>query len=425
MSALWSQEATLRTWLDIEVLACEGWAKLGKIPEKDLKNIQERANFNLEEILETEKKTKHDMAAFVSNVQKYIGESGRFLHLGMTSSDVLDTAFSYRLVKSIELILKEIEGCLEITKVRALQDKKTILIGRTHGIHAEPTTMGAKWLLWHDLLKRAKHRIEQAKDEVAVGKISGAVGNYAQIPPEVEKYVCTRLGLKVDSLSTQVIARDRYASYFSALALLGSAIETIATEIRHLQRTEVGEVREGFSRGQKGSSAMPHKRNPIQSENLTGLARLLRGMVIPALENCALWHERDISHSSVERVIGADGNILADFMVSRLREVLANLEVFPQRMQENLEQLQGVVYSQTLLIALVERGLSRDEAYEIIQDNALKALDEKRPFKAFLSSDSRFTKVISEKELDVLMDANSYLKHNDYLFQKVLEQKKD
>jgi len=422
MASLWTEEAQFRTWLDVEVLACEGWAKLGQIPPDDIKAIRERADFDTEEVLELERQTRHDIAAFVSVVQSRIGDAGRHLHRGMTSSDVLDTALSYRMKKSGEMILKDIDECLAVTRKRALQDKKTPMMGRTHGIHAEPITMGHKWLLWHDLIKRSRARLVSAIDEISVGKISGSVGNYAHVPPEVEAFVCERLGLRVDTVSTQVISRDRYASYFSALGLLGSCVEAIAVELRHLQRTEVGEVREGFKKGQKGSSSMPHKRNPISGENLTGLARLLRGMVVPAMENCALWHERDISHSSVERVIAPDANILADYMMARLTDLLTNLEVYPTRMQENLDQLQGVIYSQRVLSSFMDAGLSRDEAYEIVQKNALAALDTKTPFLTLLKRDPRVLKVLSQEQLGVLFDPQHYFKHLDYLYKKVLDE---
>jgi adenylosuccinate lyase len=420
MAAVWSIEAQFRTWLDIEILACEAWAKLGKIPAADLKAIQEKSDFKLEDILRREEETKHDVAAFVSVVQERVGESGRFIHLGLTSSDVVDTAFAYRMKKSAEMVLAELENVLEITKTRALNEKMIPMIGRTHGIHAEPTTMGTKWLLWHDALRRSRARILAAKEEISVGKVSGAVGNYAHMPPEVEMHVCEKLGLRVDTLSTQVISRDRFASYFNALALLGSTVEWICTEIRHLQRTEVGEAREGFSKGQKGSSAMPHKRNPIASENLCGLARLLRGMALPAMEDVALWHERDISHSSVERVIGPDANILADYMLGRLGGLLQNLEVFPERMKENLEMLQGVVFSQRVLLSLIEKGLSRDEAYGIVQQHALAAIDRRVPFIKLLKEDARVSRVLPPKTLDEIFDARTYFQHLDYLFKKVL-----
>jgi adenylosuccinate lyase len=423
MALVWSEEAQFRTWLDIEVLACEGWAKLGKIPNEALQQIQQKANFDVSNIHEIERETKHDVAAFVSDVQNHIGEAGRYVHLGLTSSDVLDTALSYRLTKSAEIVLEELEHCLEVTKDNALRDKNLPMIGRTHGIHAEPMTMGLKWLLWHDMLKRSKSRILEAKKQIAVGKLSGAVGNYAHIPPEVEKYVCDKLGLVPDSISTQVISRDRYASYFTALALLASCVESIAVELRHLQRTEVGEAREGFSKGQKGSSAMPHKRNPISAENLTGIARLLRGMVIPAMENCALWHERDISHSSVERVIAPDANILADYMLGRLTSLLTNLEIFPEKMKENLNSLHGVVFSQRALLLLIEKGLSRDDAYKIIQKNALEALDKKISFLQLLKSDSAVkTKLGKEGEetLEKLFNPEHYFQHLEYLYEKVL-----
>lgn len=420
MARLWSLETQFKTWLDIEVLACEGWAKLGKIPQEALAAIQKKAGLEIEAILTREAETKHDVAAFVSVVQERVGEAGRFIHLGLTSSDVVDTAFAYRMKESATQVLVELDKVLEITQSRALRDKKIPMMGRTHGIHAEPMTMGTKWLLWHDALKRSRARIASAKVEISVGKISGAVGNYAHLPPEIEKHVCDKLGLEVDSLSTQVIARDRFAAYFTALAILGSTVESIATEIRHLQRTEVGEVREGFSKGQKGSSAMPHKRNPISSENLCGLARLMRGMALPAMENIALWHERDISHSSVERVIGPDANILADYVLDRLGRVLEGLEIFPERMQENLDQLQGVIFSQRVLLTLIEKGLSRDEAYSIVQKHALAALDKRQPFIGLLKADVKVMGLIPTKELEGIFDPHSYFHQLDYLYEKVL-----
>ncbi|MBY0370998.1 adenylosuccinate lyase [bacterium] len=421
MSALWSQESLLRTWLDVEILACEGWAKLGKIPADALDAIRAKAQFDTEKVLEREKETKHDVAAFVSVVQEAVGEAGRFIHLGMTSSDVVDTAFAYRMTKSADLVLGELDRVLAITKKRAIAEKDIPMMGRTHGIHAEPTTMGTKWLLWHDAFKRSRKRLVAAREEISVGKISGAVGNYAHLPPEVERHVCESLGLRVDTLSTQVITRDRFAAYFNALALLASTIEMVGTEIRHLQRTEVSEVREGFTKGQKGSSAMPHKRNPISAENLCGLARLLRSMAFPAMENVALWHERDISHSSVERVIGADANILADYMLARLAGVLENLEIFPQQMLENLNRLQGVIFSQRVLITLCERGLSRDDAYKLVQEHALGALDKREPFLGRLKKDTRVTSVVTPGELDKIFDLKAYFQNLDYMFAKVLE----
>lgn len=421
MTALWSEEAQFRTWLDVEIVACEGWAKLGKIDKKSMAEIHEKAGFDLAAVKAREEVTKHDVAAFVSVVQERIGEAGRFVHLGLTSSDVVDTAFAVRMKASGAILLEGLDELLDVTKKCAERDKGHVAIGRTHGIHAEPMSFGAKWLGWHAMLKRARKRLVAAIEEVAVGKLSGAVGNYAHVPPEVEAYVCEKLGLEQDTLSTQVIARDRFAAYFSALGILGSVVETIAVELRHLQRTEVGEAREGFSSGQKGSSAMPHKRNPISAENLTGLARLLRGYVVPAMENCALWHERDISHSSVERVLAPDANILCDYMLWRLKELLAKLEVFPERMLKNLEQLRGVVYSQQVLLALVEAGMSRDDAYKAVQRNALRALDEDVPFRSLLQQDPDVLKVLKSGDLSAIFDSKRYLKHTDYLFRKVLD----
>ncbi len=420
MTNLWSLEAQFRTWMDIEVLACEGWAKLGKIPKADIENIRTKANFNTEEVLALERETRHDMAAFVSNMQKYVGESGRFIHLGMTSSDVVDTAFAYRLTKSADVLLEELEPLLKLTKEKAQEHKNVPMMGRTHGIHAEPVTFGMKWLYWHDMLKRSKARLQAAREEVAVGKISGAVGHYAHLPPQIEAHVCEKLGLKPDTFSTQVISRDRFATYFCALGMLGSVVENIAVELRHLQRTEVGEVREGFKKGQKGSSAMPHKRNPITAENLTGLGRLLRGYVVPALENVALWHERDISHSSVERVIAPDANILADYMLGRLYELLSGLEAYPERMKENLESLHGVVFSQQLLLKLIEKGMSRDDAYQIVQRTALQALDQKQPLLSLLKNEKKVGELLKPQEIEAIFDPKSFYTHLEYLYEKVL-----
>jgi adenylosuccinate lyase len=420
MENLWSEEAKYRTWLDIEILACEGWAKLGKIAERDLAAIREKAAFTIAEILEAEKKTKHDVAAFVSVVQSHVGSSGRYIHLGLTSSDIVDTAFCYRLTKSTDLILTEMDRVLVLLRANALRDKAIVMIGRTHGIHAEPTTMGLKWLLWFDVFRRARSRLENSRHEVAVGKISGAVGTYALAPPQIEGYVCKALGLKPDTVSTQVVARDRFASFFLAAAQIAMAIEGVALEIRHLSRTEVGEVREGFESGQKGSSAMPHKRNPITAENLTGLSRLVRSYVMPALENCGLWHERDISHSSVERVIAPDACILMDYMLSKCHELLGRLEIFPDKMRENLDKLRGAIYSQKVLSALVERGLLRDEAYEIVQKNAFTGIDERDNFLDGLKAEPKVTKVLASLELEALFQPGESLKHIDSIYKKVL-----
>lgn len=421
MAAVWSEEAQFRTWLDVEILACEGWAKLGRIDAASMTQIREKAAFNVEEILERERVTKHDVAAFVSVVQEHIGPAGRFVHLGLTSSDVVDTALAYRTKVSGEMIVKELDRCLAVTKDRALRDREVVCIGRTHGIHAEPTTMGAKWLLWHDMLRRARVRLVAAIAEVGVCKLSGAVGNYANIPPEIEAHVAQHLNLVPDTISTQVIARDRFATYFTALGLIGSVLEAIAVELRHLQRTEVSEVREGFSAGQKGSSAMPHKRNPISAENLTGLARLLRSYVVPALENCALWHERDISHSSVERVLLPDANQLADYALARLASLLEGLEVFPDRMRANLNLLRGVISSQQVLLALVDKGLDRDSAYTIVQKHALAAQSgEGGTFQERLAKDADVTKKLKADEIAALFDEKRALRHVGHLYEKVL-----
>ena len=422
MTALWSMEACYRTWLDIEILASEGWARIQGIPEASLKQIKNTVKLDIPLILEREKNTKHDIAAFVSVIQESVGEAGRYIHMGLTSSDILDTAFSYRLKSSATLLLKELDQLLLLTKERAIEHKYFIMIGRTHGIHAEPITMGLKWLQWHTLLARSKARLLLAKEEVSAGKLSGVVGTYAEVPPSVEEFVCEKLGLLPDTISTQVIARDRYASYFMALSLIAAVVETIAVEIRHLQRTEVQEVREGFGPKQKGSSAMPHKRNPIIAENLTGLSRLVRSLASSSLENCVLWHERDISHSSVERVIGPDINVTVDFMLARLLDLLTHLEVFPDKMRHNLDLLYGANYSQSVLLALVKKGMSRDSAYELVQKLALKAIDQKQFLLDLLQKETKITDLLSESELKPMFDPSNHLKNLDHIYEKALKQ---
>lgn len=381
MVAIWTDQAKWEGWLAIELLACEAWARQGKIAPETLKKIKDKARINPKRIEAIERQVKHDVIAFVSALTETVGPEGRFLHMGLTSSDILDTGLACQFLKSIELLEKDLKDLLEVLKRLAKRYEKIPMMGRTHGIHAEPITFGWKVATWFAELKRQQERLAQARATIAVGKISGAVGTYSQVPPSVEQYVLSRLSLKAETPATQVVSRDRHAFYFGVLAGIASSIEKIAVEIRHLSRTEIGELAEPFSEGQKGSSAMPHKQNPILTENLTGLARLMRAYAQAALENVSLWHERDISHSSVERVIAPDATIVLDFMLARLLEVLKGLKVFPERMKRNIETSRGVVFSQEVLQALIERGLSRDRAYQIVQREALRALQNGADFR--------------------------------------------
>ncbi len=429
MAKLWSPEEKLRAWLLVEVLAAEAWAKLGKVPESAIKVIREKTKPFLEEgfspedvakVEEIERETRHDVIAFLTYMERVIGPEGRYLHLGMTSSDMLDTAMAWLMKRAMEIITEDTDELLQVLKRRALEHKDTVMIGRTHGIHAEPITFGLKFALWYEEMRRNKKRLEAALETISYGKISGAVGTFAHIEPEVETYVCEKMGLKPEPVSNQVVQRDRYAEYMAALAVLAGTVEKIATEIRHLQRTEVLEAEEFFAKGQKGSSAMPHKRNPILSENLCGLARMVRGYVMPALENDALWHERDISHSSVERVIVPDATTLSDFMLKRLTGMLDKLVVYPERMQRNLNLLRGLIYTQPLLLALTEKGLPRQEAYVLVQRRAMEVWeDENKTFPEVVKSDPEITRHISSDELEKIFDLNHYLRHVDTIFRRV------
>ncbi|MFZ8832278.1 MAG: adenylosuccinate lyase [Thermodesulfobacteriaceae bacterium] len=429
MRKLWSEEEKLRTWLLVEFYSMEAWHKLGKVPKEDYEILKEKLTPYMEKgftpedvkrVEEIEKETKHDVIAFLTYLAEIAGPSARFLHLGMTSSDMLDTAMAVRLKRAMEIILEDLEEVLKTLKEKAFQYKDTVMVGRTHGIHAEPITFGLKFALWYAEMERNKKRLLSALETISVGKISGAVGTFAHLNPEVEAYTCERLGLKPDPISNQIVQRDRYAEYMASLAILASSIEKIATEIRHLQRTEVLEVEEPFTAGQKGSSAMPHKRNPILTENLCGLARTIRAYLIPALENVVLWHERDISHSSAERMIFPSATTLTDFALHRLNYVLKNLQVYPERMQKNLNLLRGFIFSQQVLLALVERGMTREEAYSVVQEKAMKVWqDETLNFKDLLLQDERITSLIPPSELDALFDVNKYLQHVDYIFERV------
>ena len=419
MAAVWSDEARFGHWLEIEVLAAETWARLGKVPEADAKAIRERASFTVDRVLELELVTKHDVAAFVQAVGESVGEAGRWIHFGMTSSDVLDTGLALQLRDAADLLLARLEKLLAVTKRLALRHRDTVMVGRTHGVHAEPTSFGHKLALWAFELDRGRDRLRRARDAVSVGKVSGVVGTYAAVDPGVEEEVCAKLGLRPSEASSQVVPRDRHAEYVAALAILASSLDGFATEIRHLARTEVHEVQEPFAEGQKGSSAMPHKRNPVRSERITGLARVVRGNLQAALENVALWHERDISHSSAERVILPDSTTALDFMLAELTEVLEGLVVYPGRMRENLDAGGGLAYSQGVLLALVEAGLSRDEAYRMVQGAAAEAWDRGGDFRAELGSNPEVARLLAPEELGALFDPTRYLRNLDVVFDRL------
>lgn len=422
MSEIWSDESRLKIWLQVETLALEKMVEEGLAPKESLEAVKSKGKFDTARVLEIEAEVKHDVIAFLTNVAEHVGPLSRYVHRGMTSNDLLDTTYAVQIKRSGELILKHIDGLLDVLKIRAEEFKQTPCIGRSHGIHAEPTTFGLKLISWYAEVSRGRARLKAALNEACVGKISGPVGTFAQLPPSIEKHVMQSLGIRADAVSTQVVPRDRHAAVFSAFALLGSSIERFVTEIRHLQRTEVGEAEEKFSKGQKGSSAMPHKRNPILSENITGLARLLRSYVTPALENIPLWHERDISHSSVERVITPDACIIMDFMLRRFTGLVQNLVVYPEKMKKNLESSRGLYFSGTLLVALVDKGITREDAYRIVQKNAMEAWEKGMDFPDLVRQDSELKKTFTTKEFDKLFDVSTHYKHVDFIFQRVLKE---
>jgi adenylosuccinate lyase len=421
MERIWSDQNRYQKWLDVEIAACEAWEKLDRIPQASLNNIKRNARFEVKRIEEIEAITRHDVIAFVTCVGEHVGGDDRFIHMGLTSSDVLDTALALLLKESGEVILQDIFDLMEAIKQRAYEFKHTPVMGRSHGIHAEPITFGLKLALWYAEMERNAKRMQEAIEMVAYGKISGAVGTFANIPPVVEAYVCEKLKLKPAPISTQIIQRDRHAQFFTTLAIIGGSLEKIATEIRHLQRTEVLEAMEPFGKGQKGSSAMPHKKNPILSENITGMARLLRGYCLASLENIALWHERDISHSSVERVIGPDATTLLDFALKRIKGVIAELVVSPENMRKNLELTRGLWHSQGVLLALVEAGISRDEAYAWVQRNALAVWDGKGEFKDLLLEDPDIVRVLGKDTIVKLFDLSHHLAYVDTIFARVFK----
>ncbi|MDZ7261573.1 MAG: adenylosuccinate lyase [candidate division KSB1 bacterium] len=419
MAAIWSDENKYRTWLEVEILACEAQARLGKIPQEVVPVIRQKAKFEVARILEIEETVKHDVIAFLTNVAEHVGEASRYIHLGMTSSDLLDTSLAVLMRQAGEIILSGLKNLREVLKTRALEHKDTVCIGRSHGVHAEPTTFGLKMALWYDELGRDIRRLERAIEIISVGKISGAVGTFAHLEPEVEEYVCQKLNLKPAAISTQILQRDRHAEFLTTLALIACSLEKFATEIRSLQRTEILEVEEPFTKGQKGSSAMPHKRNPITCERIVGLARLVRANALAAMENVALWHERDITHSSVERVIIPDSTILVHYMLTKFTQVMTNLVVYPENMKKNLEKTRGLIFSQYLLLALVEKGLSREKAYSLVQENAMKVWESNQEFKDAVLKDDRIKKVLTLAEIEACFDLGRYLTHVDRIFQRV------
>ena len=424
MTKIWSPENRYQKWLDVEILACEAMVKLDKIPESALKNIKQKVAINVKRIDEIEKTTKHDVIAFLTSLTEKVGEDGRFIHMGLTSSDILDTSLAILLKESAEILLEDIDQLLVVLKKKAFEHKNTLMIGRSHGIHAEPITFGLKMALWYQEMQRNRQRLVNAKESVSYGKISGAVGTFSFVEPFVEEYVCRKLALKPAPVSSQIVQRDRHAEFFTALAIIASSLDKFAQEVRLLQRTEVQEAEEYFSAGQKGSSAMPHKRNPVLSENLSGLARLVRSYALAALENVALWHERDISHSSVERVIGPDATIVLDFMLGRFTDMMDKLVVYPERMLSNLNITHGVIFSQKVLLALIERGTTREEAYEIVQKNAMKSWQEGLEFRDLLEKDSIVAKYLQKKELAAIFNVNNFLKNLDFIFNRVFGDKK-
>ncbi|EGL83481.1 adenylosuccinate lyase [Caldalkalibacillus thermarum TA2.A1] len=419
MGRIWTEENKFKAWLEVEILACEAWAELGHIPKEDVQKIRDKARINVQRIKEIEEETRHDVVAFTRAVAETLGPESKWVHYGLTSTDVVDTALSYLLKQANAILRKDLKHFINVLKNKALEHKYTVMMGRTHGVHAEPTTFGLKMALWYAEMKRNLARFERAAEEVAVGKMSGAVGTFANIDPFVEQYVCDKLGLKPAPISTQTLQRDRHAHYLSVLALIATSLEKFAVEIRGLQKTETREVEEFFGRGQKGSSAMPHKRNPVGSENITGLARVMRGYMQSAYDNVPLWHERDISHSSVERIILPDATILLDYMLNRFARIVETLTVFPENMKRNMERTFGLIYSQRVLLTLINKGLKREEAYDLVQAKAMQAWEAEQPFKALLEEEETIRQTLTQEELDEIFNPEYHLKHVDLIFKRV------
>ena len=422
MGRLWDLDNKYQKWLEVEIAVCEAWAEIGGIPAGAVEIIKAKAGFDIGRIDEIEKTVKHDVIAFLTSVAEHVGPESRFIHKGLTSSDVVDTALSLLIMQAADILIDDLKELMSVLKKQAFDYKDTPCMGRSHGIHAEPMTFGLKFSLWYEDAKRNLRRIEQAKKTISIGKISGAVGTFSNIPPELEGRVCKRLGLEPEPVATQVIQRDRHAEFMNSLALIAASVEKIAVEIRHLQRTEVLEAEEPFSAGQKGSSAMPHKRNPIGSENLSGLARLVRSNAIAAMEDIALWHERDISHSSVERIIIPDSTILVDYMLDRLTAILRDLHIYPQKMQENIDKSYGLYNSQRVMLALVEKGVSREDAYSLVQRNAMESWSKGVSFMKLLQKDSDISAHLSTREIEAIFDLKYYLRHIDFIFRRVFNE---
>ncbi|MER1957775.1 MAG: adenylosuccinate lyase [Solibacillus sp.] len=421
MGAIWTEENKYRAWLEVEILACEAWAEIGEIPKEDVIKLRANADFDIERIYEIEKETRHDVVAFTRAVSETpaLGDERKWVHYGLTSTDVVDTALSYLIKQANDILRKDLTKFLEIIKKKAIEHKKTVCMGRTHGVHAEPTTFGLKLALWYEEMKRNIERFEAAATVIETGKMSGAVGTYANIDPRVEAYVCEHLGLAAAPISTQTLQRDRHAQYFSTLALIATSIEKFATEVRGLQKSETREVEEGFAKGQKGSSAMPHKRNPIGSENMTGMARLMRGYMLTAFENVSLWHERDISHSSAERVIIPDATITLNYMLNRFGNIIENLSVFPENMKRNMERTFGLIYSQRILLALIDKGLVREEAYDTVQPLTARSWDEQTQFRPLVEASEKITSYLSPEEINDCFDYNYHIQNVDYIFERL------
>jgi adenylosuccinate lyase len=419
MGRIWEPENLYAKWLEVEIAACEAMAQEGLIPEEALENIKKKAAFSVGRILEIEEETKHDVIAFLTNVAEHVGPDSRYIHLGLTSSDILDTSFALLLKQAMDIIVQDLQDLMDVIRTRAMEHKYTAMIGRSHGIHAEPITFGLKLAVWYSEMKRNLKRLVEARDVISYGKLSGAVGTFANTSPKIEALVCKKLGLRPEDISTQIIQRDRHAQYFSSLAILAGTLEKIAVEIRHLQRTEVLEVEEPFAKGQKGSSAMPHKKNPVGCENISGLARLVRSNSLAAMENMPLWHERDISHSSVERVIAPDSTILIDYMVHRLTGILRGLVVHADRMDENLKKMKGLIFSQQLLLKLAGKGLERQSAYVMVQRNAMKVWETGQEFKSLIMEDQEISGYLSKKEIEEIFDLDYHVKHVDDIFERV------
>jgi adenylosuccinate lyase len=422
MGALWGLDARYAKWLEVEIAVCEAWAELGEISIEDLETIKRNASFDSKRIDEIEAEVKHDVIAFLTSVAEFIGPLSRCVHKGLTSSDVLDTALALQMRQAADIVIRDIDDLSGVLRRQAYKYKDTVCIGRSHGVHAEPMTFGLKFAMWYDEMRRNRVRMEEARETISVGKLSGAVGTFSSIPPAIEEKVCLRLRLKPELAATQIVQRDRHAHFMSTLAVVACTVEKIAVEIRHLERTEVREAEEPFSKGQKGSSAMPHKRNPVGCENLTGLARIVRANAMAAFENVALWHERDISHSSVERVIIPDSTILVDYMLGRLTGILSGLHVYPDAMTANLNRSHGLYNSQKVLLALTSKGMSREDAYRMVQDNAMRSWEQAKDFKELLKADAEIAQHLSGSEIDALFDLKEYLSNVDYIFNRVFDE---